>query len=491
MKIIRVISLIIAIVMLSSCVVSCDQPDDVETDTKETESVTVPEEGASKLPDLNWSGTNFHVLGRDGGADYATIFHNFEIARDEYPADVVGQAIYNRNNQLKEKYGFEITQQLEMEVPQVAQVALESGDDLYDMIIYPVRNIQAHAQSGYFLDLNSELEYINFEHPSWNTYANEQLTIAGKLYYTTNDFLLHDKHRTQFIFYNRDLASDLKLGYFEDMVDNNTWTLENMLQITKQVYADIDNTPGISSTDRYGLGMENFTYFGGFIFSAGFRLTETDNAGCPQLVGATDQMLNIIDRALDITADRRSTYIMEANYYYGANPAHMFLFNYFLDGNILMLSEFTSLYDEWLHQAEINIGALPNPKYDEDQERYNTFALGSLFAIPYTVFDTEETGFCLEALTEASTDTTYSAYIDTKCKYQDAYDEDCARMLDICFDGVVYDVGAYCDFGKLYSTITYTMQKMGMNLYKRLFDQNKKAAQGEIDELVAAYSQEQ
>ena len=201
MKFIRLLSLLLALAMLASCAISCNKPaeepvkesESVETDTVETE------ESIAKLPDLNWGGETFHVLGRDGGTDYATIFHNFEIARDEYPADVVGQAIYNRNNQLEAKYGFKVTQQLEMDVAQTAQVALESGDDLYDLMIYPVRSIQAHAQSGYFLDLNSEVEYINFEHPSWNKFANEQLTIAGRLYYTTNDFLLHDKHRTQFL----------------------------------------------------------------------------------------------------------------------------------------------------------------------------------------------------------------------------------------------------------------------------------------------------
>lgn len=491
MKIVRIVSLLLAFIMIMPCVVACDTNSDGSGDSTVSGTEAL-DENASKLPDIDWNGASFRVLGRDGGTDYATIFHNFEIMREEYPEDVVGQAIYNRNHQLEEKYGFKVTQQLDKDVPSVAQVALESGDDLYDMIIYPSYCIQAHAQSGYFLDLKSELEYVNLDHPSWNSYANDQLTIAERLYYTTNDFLLHDKHRTQFLFYNRDLASDLNLGYFEDMVDDNTWTLENMLKITKSVYSDIDNIQDVSQTDRFGLGMENYTNFAALLFSAGFRVTEMDNQGLPKLVGATDKMLNIIDKTLEITADKRITYIMEAYNYYGANPAHEYLFNYFIEGNVLMLTEFTSLYDEWLYKAEIEIGALPNPKYDSNQERYNTFqqvSTGSLFAIPFTVADPAKTGFCLEALSEASTDTTYSAYIDTKCKYQDAYDEDCARMLDLCFDGVVYDVGAYCDFGTLYSKATSTMQIKGVNFYKKLFDQNRKSAQTSIDELVAAYQE--
>ena len=407
MKIVRILSLIIALIMILPCALSCD------TDSRNDGNGSISEDGA-QLPDVNWKGAVFRVLGRDGGTDYATIFHNFEIMRDECPEDVVGKAIYNRNYQLEQKYGFKVEQQLEGNVISTAQVALESGDDLYDMIIYTTNYVQSHAQSGYLLDLKSELEYVNLDHPSWNSYANEQLTIAGRLYYTTNDFLLHDKHRTQFIFYNRDLAADLKLGFFEDMVDDNTWTLENMLQITKSVYADIDNVPGISQNDRFGLGMENYVNCAALLFSAGFRITEFNNQGYPKLVGATDLMINIINRTLDITADKKNTYIMESYDCSGANPAHEYLFNYFLEGKVLMLTEFTSFYDEWLYKAEIEVGALPNPKYDSDQERYNTFqevSSASIFAVPFTVGDSSKTGFCLEALTEASTDTTYDAIL--------------------------------------------------------------------------------
>jgi len=493
-KFIRMTSLILALLMLLTSFVACNDEGKDKESEKDTTAAPVIDSAASKLPDMDWRDEEFLVLGHDGTTDFATIFTNFEIARDEFPEDIVGQAIYNRNAALQDKYGFVVAQELSTDIPNAAQLAYDSGNDLYDLILYRSNQPQAHAQSGYLLDLNDEsLEYINFDHPAWNPYINEQLTISGTLYYTTSDFTLQDKHRTQFIYYNRELAEDLQLGYFEDMVDNNTWVLEEVERIVKAGYADIDGISGPSPTDRFGLGMENFSNCAALMYCAGFRITEKDANGYPKLVGATDKMLNIIDSVFKITTERRATYVLEENPKDSApNPAWRYLFNYFLEGNILMITEFTSFYDEWLYMSDIEIGVLPNPKYDSKQERYSTFPNiggGSFFAIPYTA-DPAFATFCLQALTEASTDTTYTTYIDVKCKYQDAYDADCARMLDLCFDGVVYDIGAFCNFGELHINVVKTLQQMRINLYKRLFDENSKAAQIEIDEMIAAYEVE-
>ncbi len=488
-RIFKFLSLLLAIIMLASCVIACNNTPADDTTSDNADTIPDADVVVSNLPEMDWEGAEFRVLGRDGGAEYSTIFSNFEITRDEMPEDVVGQAIYERNRALYNKYNFKVVQNLLIDpVNEHIQVMYESGDDVYDLVMDVPKFCQSHAQSGYLLNINSDLKYIDLDHPSWNSYVNKQLTIGGKLYYTISDFMLHDKHRTQFLFYNRDLAADLNLGFFEDFVDNNTWTLAKMKEVTKAAYADIDGKQGITQTDRFGLGMENYGNFAGIIYSAGFRLTEMDKNGYPKLVGATDLILNIVGASLDITGNKQITYVMEDYYYTGANPAHEYLFNYFLEGNVLMLTEFTSFYDEWLHQATIEIGALPNPKYDSSQSQYCTYPYGTIFAVPYTVLDTDKVGFCLEALTEASTDTTYITYRDTKCKYQDAYDEDCARMLDLCFDGTIYDVGAFCNFGGMHSGVSVTLQKAGTNSYKRLYDTYRKSAQKAIDALIEDYS---
>ena len=482
---IRLLSLLLVLVMLVSCFIACDGGDDEKnTDPSTDPNTNESGEDDSSLGDMDLGGITYNILGTDN-PNWVHL-DNFEIYYDELPEDVVGQAVYNRNQQLKNKYNFIVSQTLAASTHETAKISYESGDDLYDLVLYKPVSVQAHAQEGYLLDLNS-IEHINLEHDSWSQYINEQLTIADKLYYTTNDFLLLDKARAFYLFYNRDLASDLNLGYFEDHVDDNTWTLEKMYQLAKQAARDVDNN-GPTYTDYFGLGLQTNFQFITLAASAGFRVTETNNTGYPTLVGATDKMLNILDATLELTTDKSTTW-QNIGDIYEQHPETVFL-----DNRMLFVSAFATFieYNYKVQESTINFGILPNPKYDSDQEEYNSYPdihHGSVLAIPYTVADESVAGFCLEALTEASTDTSYVTYIETKCMYQDAPDKDCARMMDLCFENQAYDIGAFLfsDSGELYAYVTENMQATGANLYKRLFDTAKKAAQAELDELFEDY----
>ena len=497
---VRLLSMLLAIVLLASCFVACNgdpsSSGNEGSSGKQTNPVagTNPDEGSDgSLQVIDWGGELYTILGRDGGAQ--SQFTSFEVGYDELPVDVVGQAVYKRNQDIKNKYNFKVVQQLVTEPSTTAQIAYESGDDLYDLVIYRPSVVQAHAQSGYLLNL-AELDHVNLEHESWYQDVNEELTIGDKLYYTTNDFLLQDKHRFWYCFYNRGLAQDLNLGYFEDMVDNNEWTMENVTKIVKQGYADIDTTVGRSNGDRYGLAYQEYFTFTVFAFSSGFRLTEKDNNNYPQLVGATDKAINTLESVFGLI-DNNGTWCQQSDGSFDNDDSHPEVM--FKRGQVVLLQAFTSFIDFFLmDETGIAYGALPNPKYDKDQENYYVFpnvGNGSFLAVPYTVGDEEFAGYALEAITEESTDTSYTAYIDTKCKYQDAYDKDCARMLDLCFSSCTYDIGSFCNFGGLYASLHSGGNGNGglaglggANFYKRYFDTYKKAAQADIDELIDSYN---
>ncbi len=484
---IRILSLLLVLVMLASCFIACnvDEGNDKESESDTVVDTDVVEDNGTSLPDMDLGGITYNVLGRD---DPAWVhLDNFEIFYEELPEDVVGQAVFNRNQSLKNKYNFIVTQTLTAATHETAKIAYESGDDLYDLVLYKPVTVQAHAQEGYLLDLKS-VKYVDLENDSWSQYVSDQLTIADKLYYTTNDFVLLDKARAFYLFYNRDMASDLKLGYFEDLVDNNTWTLEEMTKLSRAAARDVDNN-GPTYTDYFGLGLQTNFQFITLAASAGFRVTEMDNVGYPTLVGATDKMLNILDATLELTTDKNATW-QNIGDIYEQHPETVFL-----DNRMLFVSAFATFieYNYKVQESTINFGILPNPKYDVDQEQYNSYPdihHGSVIAIPYTVADEDIAGFCLEALTEASSDTSYITYIETKCMYQDAPDADCARMMDLCFENQAYDIGAFLfsDSGELYAYVTENMQGTGANLYKRLFDTTKKAAQAELDELFENYT---
>ena len=65
---------------------------------------------------------------------------------------------------------------------------------------------------------------------------------------------------------------------------------------------------------------------------------------------------------------------------------------------------------------------------------------GMLFSVPVTTPEPDFSGFMLEALSSASEEVLYN-YYEVTCKVKHTYDEDSAEMLDLIFDGIVYDLG--------------------------------------------------
>jgi hypothetical protein len=124
-----------------------------------------------------------------------------------------------------------------------------------------------------------DLEYVNMEHDGWIDYNNEQLTMGGRLYYTSNKFLLQDKNRSFILFYNRDMAKELNLGHFEDMVFDGTWTIDKVIELGKQATSDSDGQPGMTKEDTWGAGAVEYYSFAQWAYGAGYRLTTLGSDG--------------------------------------------------------------------------------------------------------------------------------------------------------------------------------------------------------------------
>ena len=480
-KFIRVLSLVLAVLMLSSMFVACG---DTQQDNNGGNDATT----VAGLDSMNWGGEEYRVLGRKEGE--GNMFTNFEIDREEMSDDVVGQEVWNRNANVMAKYGLDVVGTLDQSPASTARVFLEAGDDQYDLMMLPTTSFQSFAMEGYLLNMN-ELDYIDFEKDCWNAYANEQLTMGGKLYYTVNKFSLHDKHRTWMVYYNRDLANELNVGYLEDEVFAGTWTIDRLNEIAKQYAAEKDGVQGMSYNDQWGVALSDQYGFVQLAFASGFRISANGSDGYPQLVGATDQMLSILDKVYNITADKNTCYIWtfrpDTEKPSGRLDNHIFA-----EGHAVVLVDVISSFDDFKAAGvSFAFGTLPNPKYNEAQEDYYSLpntGNGTLFGVPATVYDPAKAGFGLQALSEESVDTSYKAYIETKCKLQDVYDEDGAKCLDIIFENVVYDILQITDAGGIGHVVNFEISKEESNTYARRFSSLEKRANSELKKIKEAFA---
>ena len=92
----------------------------------------------------------------------------------------------------------------------------------------------------------------------------------------------------------------------------------------------------------------------------------------------------------------------------------------------------------------------------------------------------------LQAISEEAVDTSYVAYIETKCKLQDSYDQDVAKCLEIIFDSVVYDVAFVADIGGMRQLMS-DLVAAGSNIYASQFKKKEKKAAVEMKDIKSKY----
>ena len=259
-KFVKLISLIMALLMLATAFAACSEKKKEENGGETTGSVATTAEGTTTegttaVPDIeviNWEGREYRILGRLNKT-YAWA-NSFEVSRDEMPEDVVGKAVWSRNLDIRDNYGIVVKGIFSDSQNSAADTALASGEDLYDLLLTPPERYLPNAQKGYLYDI-AKLNYVNFEHEAWIDFINDQLFIGGRLYFTSNKFMLQDKNRSYMLFYNRDIAKELNLGHFEDLVFNNEWTIDKVIELGKQATYENDGVPGMTKNDQWGVGV--------------------------------------------------------------------------------------------------------------------------------------------------------------------------------------------------------------------------------------------
>lgn len=486
-KFVKLISLVLALIMIIATFASCAKKDGGE-ETKETTKAPTGEGGVADLEVIDWGGQEYRILGK-----YHSTYNwgnSFEVwcgEKNEIPEDVVGKAVWNRNQDMLQNYGIKVVGNLQESANDAAKTAIDSGDDLYDLMLISPEAFHPFAIAGSLLDLNT-LDYINLEHDGWMDYPNENLTVGGKLFYTTNKFLIQDKNRYWGIFYNRDLSKELNLGKFEELVFEGTWTIDKVIEVAKKATYESDgNADVLGKGDNWGVGASECYNILQLYFGVGFRLSDIDATGYPYLTGATDDMVKRLDKVFELTEDPNAFYCDQD---YGATDWKDCVIQQFFKGKVLL--EPIVLSDLQTLGANVNFsyGVLPNPKYTADQEQYHTIpnlGNGSLLGVPVTVVDVPFAGYALELITEKSATTTYTAFIEETCKLQKIQDEDTAKCLELIYDGVVFDMVFISNLGGLYTVLINNVTMVKTNQWARLFDRNKTNAQTAIDEIKAAY----
>ncbi len=478
---------------LMTSLAACGGDTDTEaavSDTSAEGSENVDTALVCELPDTDWGGREFRVLGYENTANPQ--FSNFEIWTKEEDGDVVNDAVFRRNTVIEDRYNVKIVQYMDSSDADQARSTIGhmramamAGEELYDLAFCSIRSIGTAAREGLFYDLN-DVEYIDFSKNWWNQKVNDTLTVNGRLFFTNSDFSLRDKNRVYLLIFNKELVNQYDLGNYYDMVRDGTWTIDKMTEGCKAVAGDTNGDGQLDYYDTFGFAMDS--YNGGVALAVGGGVKVMQYQDGEIVLTANDEhTVNVLDKVMTITAaERVGSSCQDWKGKVLPFSSHwLFSSNVFKEGRALFVSTFAHSLKTYSAESANDYGILPYPKYDEAQEDYNIYAdsFGMLFGIPSTTPTPDFSGFMLEALSYQSSSTSLPAYIETSCKTKYTYDNDSAEMLDLIFDNIVFETAEIYGISGV-QTILFDVISTGKNTFASQYAKVEEMALIDLEQMI-------
>ena len=421
------IALLLAFVLLLTPVlVACGQdetPGQAQTGGKKEETEFLYK--ISEAGTLDYGQKEFGIFGVRGSMAY--------LMAEEETGDLVNDAVFQRNIAVEEAYNLKFNM-FESE-PNVGADMIKnfvlSGDTTYQLYQATQHNgLDTMILNDYFIDW-TQMEAIKFDRPYWNTKGVRDLNFGGKIYTIGGDINLVTYNSTNCILFNKKLFDDLGIDYpYQDVYDK-TWTVDKMIEITKQGYADLNgDTEWDVKTDRVGFSGWGYEMIYGVYVGLGGKSLVNDENNLPTLGMDGERNVKIIDKMIELF-DGTNAYINTEDFSIDKHA--------FSEGRMLMDDSFITGVSA-NRDSEFDIGLLPYPMLDEEQGEYFSRAanIAHLSYIPTTNQNLKDTGIILEGMAIESYNTVRPTYYDVTLSLKEAADEETLDMVNIVLGSSSY-----------------------------------------------------
>lgn len=484
----RTIALLLACAMLCPLFAACgkDSPDTTSdsttASTEATRDPNAPDFDADSIGDISG---DFNIL---VSGNYA----RNDFAAENGEGTAVQNAVYRRNEYMREKFNVNITNEdlIKFNSATGSGVGFTklytdyiSGDKTYDAAMVGTYDVATLAYSGYIHDLNA-IENLNLSKSYWDQKANEDLSIGGKMFYTTGDITIIDNMVTNAILFNKDMIKNYGLDNPYTLVEDNEWTLEKFGSLVKAVGEDKDQNGIYDSNDTYGLLTWNDAMLS-ILGASGEKICSINNDKL-ELTFYNERVVSLYDMWEDIVFDQAHSY----NYQYNNVEGKATPTSSWDEARIRMFDSEQALFYTTLlttvdkhRNSETDFGILPFPKYDSNQKDYGhaVSAFHCAFVCVPTLAASPRVGAILEELAYQGKKLLTPAYYDQTLIGQYTRDEESAVMLDLIFATRVYDVGIYYTIGD-YKTALGRLY-VTRSALSSLYDANLGQAEKKIDQI--------
>ncbi len=444
----RFFALLLALVLTVPAAVACANTADPEgTDEVQGATTTAPADTAEDTSHLydadGYLKSDLPEL--DFGKETVTVLYWSDVEMQEYEAEelnsvLVNDAIYKRNANVQEKLNIEFEwlstpgngSNINPFVNYVGNI-YQGGDTPLDLISAYSRTTATCAYNGYCADM-ADLPYLNFTMPWWPESLLDVVSIGDSVYFASGDASINMLHLMYALYFNKDLIASLQLENPVDLVRSHEWTLDTLIEMTKEVYLDGDSDGSKSPDDRYGFVGADFG-FDAFYTGSGLRLVEQDEE---KLLIVSEDFYS--DKAITLCS-KLGEWNATLDCNVGSEKTAQ---NAFVTGNALFIQDRCHLADKQLvGNVDFSYGIVPTPLYDKDQENYisvvgNPFSLYGIFV---SSADLERSAAVLECWAAEAYRTTTPAQFEMNMKLRYSETSDESEMYNIIRTTVCFDLG--------------------------------------------------
>jgi len=452
---------------------------DVQTETAaETEETRAMHE----VPTLDFGGEEFKILYPQWQG------YRFYFFADEETGDAMNDAIFERTIRVEEYLNADIVQQ-DVGGEQVQQInqmagaikkAVTAGDDVYDMVLlHCISGVSDTVTTGMLYNLDS-LPYVNMTADWWNRAQMDVLRLGKNTYFGVSDYMIPCPYS---VYFNKDIIRDNDMENPYELVYEGKWTIDTMMDMALEVTRDLNGDGAHDeNNDMYGISATEASKYASFVIGCDQALTSRGDDSRIHLDCNTEKMYSIIESMYRVANTPGTLYLP-------ASEVETDQFDF--DSGRLLFRLDTIASAVLFREYESDIGILPYPKFDENQENYVSMDWGGLMAVPTTISNPELVGAVLELLAYESGDTVIPAYYDVLLAGKLSRDEDSRNMIDILFDTIAYDVGMnYFGFTAGCNDLLYAVNKLviqGNSVdYASYYAKYEKQAVQAIDKLYTA-----
>lgn len=469
----RLLAAILAVASVSVFAASCAEKadkDDAGSVTTAEIAETMPEEEidprlllSDNIPDdVKFGGDDFVVLCQEG--------HEDDIYIEEMSGDIVEDTIFQRNQEIAGRFDIKFVDEFSdySSMSTKMKNSITAGDDYYDLILHHCVQAGLDSLNGLFANWY-DVEYMDFTAPWYPQFSIKDLTINNRMYITVSDLTISCIENTYCMYYDKVYADNWNITDLYTTVNNGEWTIDKLIELTKDVYEDTNGNGKSDKEDFFGYNGNCRSNAVTYLWAFNQPIIEIDDEYNFEIVFNSQKTMDILDKVRVLFWEDQGSYVSDEHG--GGAEA-------FKNGHGIFLTGTMGNATGMLREYENDYGIIPYPKWDEAQDAYRTMSDGNfdVVLIPITVNDTAKVGAVAHALGCYSYKYVIPNYYDIALKVKGTRDEESVAILDMILDGRVIDF-AYCydawkGFAFKFESLTF---KAGGN-FASTYKSNEKAA---------------